>query len=95
MEGFWTVLANIEGPVLLWFQEVARRPGVNEAVSFFTHLGDGGMLWILLCALLLLFPRTRRAGLAGAAALVWGREWARQPRSFFSRRISSPKNRSI
>lgn len=41
MEGFWTVLANIEGPVLLWFQEVARRPGVNEAVSFFTHLGDG------------------------------------------------------
>ena len=71
MEGFWTVLANIEGPVLLWFQEVARRPGVNEAVSFFTHLGDGGMLWILLCALLLLFPRTRRAGLAGAAALVF------------------------
>ena len=66
MEGFWTVLANIEGPVLLWFQEVARRPGVNEAVSFFTHLGDGGMLWMLL-----LFPRTRRAGLAGAAALVF------------------------
>ena len=33
MEGFWTVLANIEGPVLLWFQEVARRPGVNEAVD--------------------------------------------------------------
>ena len=29
------------------------------------------MLWILLCALLLLFPRTRRAGLAGAAALVF------------------------
>lgn len=71
MEGFWTALANIEGPVLLWFQEAARRPGVNEAVSFFTHLGDGGMLWVLLCALLLLFPRTRRAGLAGAAALVF------------------------
>ena len=30
----------------------------------------------------------------GAAALVWGREWARQPRSFFSRRISSPKKGS-
>ena len=29
------------------------------------------MLWILLCALLLLLPRTRRAGLAGAAALVF------------------------
>ena len=72
MEGFWTVLANIEGPVLLWFQEVARRPGVNEAVSFFTHLGDGGMLWILLCALLLLFPRTRPwLMVEGLAALVY------------------------
>lgn len=29
--------------------------------------------------------------LTGAALLVWGREWARQPRSFRSRRMSSPK----
>lgn len=70
MEGFWTALAAGEGSVLLWFQEAVRRPGLNEAVSFFTHLGDGGMIWILLCGLLLLFPKTRRTGLAGAAALV-------------------------
>ena len=29
--------------------------------------------------------------LTGAALAVWGREWAVQPRSFLSRRISSPK----
>ena len=28
--------------------------------------------------------------LTGAALAVWGREWAVQPRSFLSRRISSP-----
>nr|WP_325200921.1 VTT domain-containing protein [uncultured Oscillibacter sp.] len=29
--------------------------------------------------------------LTGAALAVWGRAWAAQPRSFFSRRMSSPK----
>ena len=33
--------------------------------------------------------------LTGAAALIWGREWARQPRSFRSRRMSSPKKGRI
>lgn len=33
-------------------------------------LGNGGMVWILACVLLLLFPRTRRIGSAVALALV-------------------------
>ena len=62
MEGFWTVLANIEGPVLLWFQEVARRPGVNEAVAAYRH--HPGRV-----------PHQARA--QAKEALVWpeGKEW--------------------
>lgn len=33
--------------------------------------------------------------LTGAALLTWGREWARQPRSLRSRRMSSPKKGRI
>jgi len=65
----WDALAQAEGPVLLWVQETLRGP-LDAAVCFYTHLGDRGLLWIALCALLMCFPRTRRAGLAGAFALV-------------------------
>lgn len=69
MEALFTALAQMEGPVLLWFQ--ALRNGLTDPiVAFYTHLGDSGLLWICLCALLLCHPRTRRAGLAGAFALV-------------------------
>ncbi len=37
-----------------------------------THLGDSGMIWIVLSAVLLLFPRTRKYGLTVALALVVG-----------------------
>ncbi len=69
MEALFAALAQVEGPVLLWFQ--ALRNGLTDPlVAFYTHLGDHGLVWIGLCALLLCLPRTRRAGLAGAFALV-------------------------
>ena len=58
-----------EGAVLLWIQ--AHLRGALDAFFIpFTHLGDHGMLFIVLTVLLLLFPRTRKAGLTAAVALV-------------------------
>ncbi len=62
-------LAAWEGPFLLWVQENLRG-ALDPVVSFYTRLGDGGFLWIVLTLLLLLWPKTRRAGLAMALALV-------------------------
>ncbi len=62
-------LSAFEGPFLLWVQETLRGP-LNGLVSFYTHLGDHGALWIAICLALLLFPKTRKAGLAVALALV-------------------------
>lgn len=64
-------LSPLEWPVLLWFQNVLRNPVTDPVVSFFTHLGDSGLLFIALTLLLLLFPKTRRAGFAAACALVF------------------------
>lgn len=69
MEALFDALARLEGPVLLWFQ--ALRNGLTDPiVAFYTHLGDHGLVWICLCALLLCHPKTRRAGLVGAFALI-------------------------
>lgn len=62
-------LSAFEGPFLLWVQETLRGP-LDGLVSFYTHLGDHGALWIAICLALLLFPKTRKAGLAVALALV-------------------------
>ena len=62
-------LAALDGGVLLWIQENLRG-ALDPLVCWYTHLGDHGLLWIVLTAALLLFPRTRRAGVVSAIALL-------------------------
>lgn len=64
-------LGRIEGSILLWIQEVLRNGVTDPILSVYTKLGDSGLLWIALCLLLLLHPKTRRAGLTGALALLF------------------------
>jgi len=71
MDGFFLALAQWEGQLLLWFQEAVRRPWLDPIVSWYTTLGNHGMLWIALAILLLAYPKTRRAGKAVALALVF------------------------
>ncbi len=66
-----TALSQWEGPFLLWVQEVVRQDWLNPVVAFYTKLGDRGLIWIALCILLLLYPKTRRAGAAGVLALLF------------------------
>ena len=63
-------LLALDGNILLWIQAVVRQAFLTPVVSFYTKLGDAGLMWIALCVILLIFPKTRRAGLAGAMALV-------------------------
>ncbi len=59
-----------ESGVLAWVQTFVRNPVTDPLVSVFTHLGDSGLLFILLTLALLLHPKTRRVGLAAALALL-------------------------
>ena len=63
-------LQMIDGGILLWIQEFLRNGILNLVVPAYTHLGDTGMLWIVLTILLLIPKKTRRAGMASAVALV-------------------------
>jgi len=62
--------SNFEGSFLLFVQEHLRVPALDGVMTFITHLGDTGAIWIALTLLLLIIPRTRKAGAVCAAALA-------------------------
>lgn len=59
-----------EAQLLAWI-ELLRGPILDPIILFFTHLGDSGLLFIALTLLLLIFPKTRKIGLATALGLVF------------------------
>lgn len=63
-------LSAWESGVLLWLQTFVRNPVTDPLISAFTRLGDSGALFILLTLALLLYPKTRKVGLATALALL-------------------------
>ena len=65
-------LSQWEGGALLWIQEVLWGPVQDAFFSFYTQLGNGGILWIALCVVLLFFPRTRKAGFWALIAMLFG-----------------------
>ena len=66
MEGFlaW------EERMLLYIQNYLRNDVLTPVFHGITSLGNAGVIWILLALFFLIFPKTRRAGLAGIAALL-------------------------
>lgn len=65
-------LWTLDGAVLLWFQAHLRAPVLDCAVSFYTALGNAGLLFLAAAAVLLCFKKTRRAGLTALLALGLG-----------------------
>lgn len=61
-----------EETFLLWIQEYLRSEFLTEFFVPFTHLGDSGMLFIVMGILLLCIPKTRKIGLAVLTALLIG-----------------------
>lgn len=65
-------LLELDGGILLWIQEYLRGPLLNACFTFYTTLGNVGMIWIILSAGMLCFKKTRKAGVAGLVALLMG-----------------------
>lgn len=63
-------ITQIDHSILLFIQENLRFDWFTEPTIFVSHLGDHGKIWIILCLTLLLFKRTRKAGICGLLALL-------------------------
>lgn len=55
-------LYTMDQTVLLWLQDVVRCPALSFFLVPLTILGEGGVLWILISAVMLFFPKTRKVG---------------------------------
>lgn len=62
-------ISTFEAPILLWIQ-AHRIEALNPIISFITHLGNAGILWIGLTVLMIVYPKTRRAGVVSAISIV-------------------------
>lgn len=55
---------------LIYIQEHIRTDFLNPFMTALTHTGDKGILFIALCVILLLIPRTRRVGFIAAVSIA-------------------------
>lgn len=58
------MLLSLDFSILFWIQEHLVSPVLTVIMRVITHLGDYGIIWILLAAILLLFKKTRGMGVA-------------------------------
>ena len=63
-------LIQLDQNILLFIQDYIRQDWMNWFWKGITHLGDAGIIWIILTVLLLIPKKTRKAGLAAAFALL-------------------------
>ena len=47
------IIQTVDETILLWIQETVRQGWLNPLVEFYTTLGNGGLLWIVLSLVLL------------------------------------------
>ena len=66
MQPLW----QIEGAFLLWIQENMRQDWLTPIMQVITRFGDGGIVWIGFCILLLGIPKSRRTCIAASLSLA-------------------------
>ncbi len=59
-------------PILDWISEHLWCPALDALMPAITHLGDAGIIWIILALTLLIIPKYRSSGAKVALALLLG-----------------------
>ena len=65
-----TAVLAFEFAILDWMQANLRNPLLDLLMPDITALGNGGLIWLLLAAVLICIPRYRKAGAAVLAGLA-------------------------
>lgn len=64
------LLNNLDGNILLIIQEYFRNDVLTVIFTLITSLGDKGMIWVLISAILCIPKKTRRIGIACLLSLL-------------------------
>ena len=65
-------IQNLDGEILLLIQQYLRSGVLTPVMKVITSLGNGGWFWILCTVILLVVPKTRKAGCAAALSIIFG-----------------------
>ncbi len=64
---------TVDQSILLWLQDAIRCPALSALLVPLTIVGEGGIIWILISAVMLFFPQDqedRLDGTGGHAAVL-------------------------
>lgn len=67
----WLAL-NFDQPILDWIINNLRNPVLDFLMPIITLFGDAGIFWIAFSIVMMLIPKTRKAGFAMGLALLMG-----------------------
>ena len=67
-----SLAVSFDLPILEWIQANLQSGFMDTIMPIITMLGDGGIFWIVCSVLFMLFPKTRRMGIAMAIAMAMG-----------------------
>ena len=59
-------------PILDWIQANLQSGFMDKFMPFITKFGDHGTFWMIVAALLFIYPKTRKTGLGMAIAMMLG-----------------------
>lgn len=62
---------QFEASIIFWIQENIRAPWMDSVWLFITHLGDEGILWIVMGIILLFWKKTRPIGFTVLISLLF------------------------
>lgn len=65
-------LTEVEINILNGMQDIFKCTVLDGVLTFITHLGDAGIIWIVIAVLCLFFKKTRKTGICMGIALVMG-----------------------
>jgi undecaprenyl-diphosphatase len=68
----YTCALSFDLPILDWIQANLQSPFMDKFMPFITVFGDAGIFWMVISALLVIFPKTRKTGLGMAFAMMMG-----------------------
>lgn len=66
----WQELMELDGNILLYVQDNLRTDILDSIAVPFTSLGNAGLVWILIVAMLVIYRNTRKEGLYCVISLI-------------------------
>lgn len=60
----------MDGQILLWIQDNLRYDWLTSIMKFISFISNGGILWIVLAAILIFVKKTKREGITLAIGLI-------------------------